>query len=177
MRSALIGSVTGAFLLMLSTMAYADPPMGVGAAVTDSGFECFFQTVVAPGGGATPILPGGFGIVLTSTVENTRIVFSNSNNGNINLSCVGKIEFGSTITGYDFITNQLVTATVAQFGPACDAVNAVFPGVCNGKGAAILDAEIDGGACEIVPGVFTFDWQHVTTPSGRVMLECHALID
>jgi hypothetical protein len=182
MRSALIGSVTGAFLLLLSTAAYADPPPGVGAAITDSGFDCFLAVVVEGDGLAGPvdeILPGGsggFGIVSTPIVENTKSVDVKSANGNLTLSCHGKIEFGSQIAGFNFFPlgggTDVPTATVAQFDEACGAISGMFPDACNGEGAAVLNFENTGLPCEIVPFLPTFDWQYVMTRSGRVVLQC-----
>ncbi len=179
MRSALIGSVTGAFLLLLSTAAYADPPPGVGAAITASGFECTVSVPVRPGE-AFPILPDGYGIVLAPIVgENTKSVTVNSANGNINISCHGQIEYGSEITAIDWVTGLEVNATITEFDEGCDVVAPVFPDVCRG-GVGIQNAETtsnpilqpDGGTCEVAPGLFTSDWRSLITRSGRVAVNC-----
>jgi hypothetical protein len=180
MRSALIASATGALLLLLSTAAYADPPPGVGAAVVASGFECTVGVPVRPGE-AFPILPGGYGIVLAPILgENTMSVTTNSANGNINLSCHGRIEFGSEITAIDYVTGLEVTATITEFDEGCDVIAPVLPDICRG-GVAIQNAETvyhpilfpDGGTCEIVPGLVTSDYRTLLTRSGRAAVNCH----
>ena len=190
MRGALIGSVTGAILLLLSTAAYADPPLGV-AAATFFGEQCCFSAVVEGDGELGPItewLPGNLGVVSTCSLDIVHVT-TNSANGNINLTCHGQVEFGSEIMGYDFFDTQqenLIPATVAPFDESCDALDLVFPDVCRGNGAAIVNAKnvvglpsppfpVDRAFCNVgdidVP-IITFDWRQITTRSGKVALNC-----
>lgn len=188
MRSALIGSVIGVFLLFVSAAAYADPPPGVGAAITYFSDDCCFSAVVLPGEGITSFLPGGFGIVSTCSLDIVHLT-TNSANGNINLTCHGRIEYGSTITGFDFLDQGHTTpvqATVAQFDESCDALEQVFGNICKGNNAvAIVEAENtvlpfppflqDGAFCNvgtIQDPIVTFDWHQITTRSGKVALSC-----
>jgi hypothetical protein len=170
-----MGATAGALLLLVSTVAYADPPAGVGAAVTESGFVCSFTVVVAPGtGDFTPILPGGYGIVLAALADNSKAVFTNSANGNESLVCTGRTAPGTAITGTDFVTQADVTGEIAEVGEACDALEPLFPDVCTpGRGAVIVDFESSGGfTCDLF-GSPAEDWRQVTTRGGRSMLSCH----
>ena len=170
MRSALIGSVAGAFLLLVSTSAYADPPLGVGAAVTASGFVCLVSVLVEPGPNITPQV-GPYGVILTPLVENTKWVQTNSANGNVNLTCHGSIEYDAPIIGFDPV-NGLVAATLPPFDEACEVLNSAFPGVCTGGGAIVVTSENTGTWCEPDPGLITYDYREVVNSSGRVTLSC-----
>jgi hypothetical protein len=175
MRRTFMGVTAGALLLLVSTLAYADPPAGVGAAVTESGFVCFFNVVVAPGTGTfTPILPGGYGILAAVLADNSKAVFTNSANGNESLLCTGDTAPGTAVTGTDFVTGEEVTGVIAEVGEACDALEPVFPDVCTpGRGAVIVDFESSGGfTCDLF-GSPAEDWRQVTTRGGRSMVSCH----
>ncbi len=177
MRSALIASAT--LLLLLSTAAYADTPPGVGAAIVASGFECTVGVPARPGE-ATPLLPGGYGIVLVPILgDNTMSVTTNSANGNINLSCHGRIEYGSEVTAIDYWTGLEVDVTIAEFEEGCNVIAPVLPNVCRGN-VAIQNADTvyhpilfpDGGTCEILPGLFTSDYRTLLTGSGVAAVNC-----
>jgi hypothetical protein len=174
MRRTFMGATAGALLLLVSTLAYADPPAGVGAAVTESGFVCFFSVVVAPGTGTfTPFLPGGYGILSAALADNSKAVFTNSANGNESLLCTGDTAPGTAVTGTDFLTGLEVTGVIAEVGEACDALDG-FLDVCTpGRGAVIVDFESSGGfTCDLF-GSPTEDWRQVTTRGGRSMVVCH----
>jgi hypothetical protein len=160
---------------MLAMVAFAEKPVDGPAAIIVTGFDCYFSTL-ASGPGVTPIpIPGNdLGQVLVKANGATRIVSSNSANGNLNLSCNGKIEFGSTVTGYDPVTYaDIGPVTVSMFEEGCALLEMVFPGVCRGNGAAIVTTGSTGGLCFIAEGLTTSKWRTVTTPSGRVALNCH----
>jgi hypothetical protein len=169
-----MGATAGALLLLVSTVAYADPPAGVGAAVTESGFVCSFTVVVAPGTGDFVGFLGGYGVLTAALADNSKAVFTNSANGNESLVCTGDTAPGTAITGTDFVTGEEETGVIADLRDACDALEPMFPDVCTpGRGAAILDFESSGGfSCDLF-GFPAEDWRQITTRGGRSMVSCH----
>lgn len=155
-------------------VASAEPPLGVGAATIETGFDCYAQTL-ATGDGVTPLYPGtDIGAVLVKLTGNTRIVIANSANGSSNLTCNGQIEFGSTVPGYDPATFAPIgDVTVSTIAEGCAALEPVFPDVCRGNGAAIVTTGSTGTRCNIAAGLTTSKWRAVTSPSGRTVVSCH----
>jgi hypothetical protein len=174
MRRFLTVSTTAVALLVLGRVASAEPAVGIGPAETFTGFGCYVA-MLASGPQVTPLYPGtDLGLVLIP-LENSRSVYANSANANLNLSCYGPIEFGSTVAVFDPVTYAPIgTATLAtSLGEACAALEPVYPGVCRGNGAALITTGSTGTLCNLGGGVFTSNHRTVISPSGEVVLSCH----
>lgn len=172
MKRAWIAFVTAVSLLVLGTVASADPA-GVGVATVERGFNCYVAAL-ASGPDVTPLYPGtDLGLVLVA-LTNSTYVMANSANANTNLSCHGAVDFGSTVTAYDAATRQPITVVLGTHDEVCAALEPIFPNVCRGNGAAIITTSTTGFVCQIVPGLFTADWRQIITPSGAVSLTCQA---
>lgn len=170
MKRAWMASIAALPLLALGTVASADPA-GVGVATVERGFNCYVGAL-ASGPDVTPLYPGTDLGVVQVVVTNSTFVIANSANGNTNLSCHGQVDFGSTVTAYDPVTRNPITVTLATREESCTALEPLFPNVCRGNGAVILNTSTIGMPCQIVPGLFTNDWRQITAPSGEVSLTC-----
>ena len=159
--------------LSTSVSVFADSTdQADGAQVLRSTF-CPFFVIVDPGV-LTPILPGGYGIMVTNLDADGQLVISGS--GNQTLNCQGAVQEGETIWGVDALnpTGPVVSAVVSPAYEACVANNMAFPGTCKGTGTFVVTGDDVEAGCNVA-GVFTRDWQQVTSRSGQYNLKCRIL--
>jgi hypothetical protein len=167
-----VGVVCG---LLWSLTVWSDAPLGVGSADSSSG-PCFGQIVVGPPGDFTPFLDGVYGVLIVP-LGDAKAVFSNSANGNRNLTCHGTVGPGDVVLGIDAAT-QVGGAwgTTAERSDACSAITTFgLPSPCRGEGeqsAIIIGPEFQGLPCNI-GNVPTFNWKSVFNEGGY-MLSCHS---
>ena len=174
MKTQIKKALISSSFLFLPALAFAQQPVGVGAAITASGFDCTFIVIVAGEGTYTPLLPFGSGIINVPMSENTHIVFSNSANGNRTLNCTGTIKAGTTVSGIDQVTGAWATGVASSLPEVCEELAYVAPEVCRGNGAVIVNSNTTPFLCRI-PGetdAWTTRWKQTTSPSGKYGLNC-----
>jgi len=159
----------------LSSTVWADTPLGVGSADLTSG-ACIGQIIVGPPGDFVAVLDGVHG-VLVVPLGDSKTVFTNSANGNRNLTCHGRtIGPGNVVAGIDAVTLLPAWGTTAARSDACSALVAFgLPSPCRGAGeksAIILGPDFQDMPCNI-DGVPTFNWKSVFSEGGY-MLSCHS---
>lgn len=178
MKTKLITMAGIACGLLFSLTAWSDAPPGVGSADLSS-TPCYGIIVVGPPGNFYPTLPGGYGGLFVELGKG-KVVESNSAQGNVHLSCHGRIEQGEAIFGLR-APNDFGWGTAATTEEACAALAAGgLDGSCRGNGkksAIILNTEFNGESCTIPlaegGSIETYDWMAVKTSNGKVMITCH----
>jgi hypothetical protein len=172
-----IGSIL-VIVSVWSVQVFADPPAGANNAQIFKPVFCPFFVYVDPGV-ITPVLPGGYGVMVTNLDAEGQLLITGSGNGEGAskqiLNCQGAAEEGATIRGFDALNPSagFVEAVVAPAYEACVASNIVFPGSCKGEGTYVVTGEDVGANCNFGQAS-TRDWQQVTSMSGEYNLKCRA---
>ena len=169
-----IKTLTSVLIPLLPVSVMAQQPMGIGAAITESGFDCTFIVIVGGEGTYTPLLPFGSGIINVPMSENTHIVFSNSAKGNRTLNCTGTIKAGTSVSGYDQLTGEMVTGVTLSIPEVCEELAYIAPDVCRGNQLTIVNSTTTPFQCRIPgqPDAWTTRWKQTATSSGKYGLNC-----
>jgi hypothetical protein len=171
-------SVTVLAVSSIATVNAEQPP-NIGSADVETA-ECFTQLLVGPPGNFLAFLDGTHGVLYAKQGEG-KVTYSNSKNGNRNLTCQGKRKVGDIVEGFD-VTGPppgpgSAWGTAVSVEVACDALRTYGVGdaadACRGKGkgAIIVNSLIDDQQCDI-GGLFTDNWHVVYNNGGVSTLHC-----